>query len=129
VITVSGLKKTIEENEKMAKNVFQGSVFELNAKVKERTPVDTGFARNSWLVTKNSSYAGRPGGNSGTESILNVKSANLGDALYINNGAEYIKKLEDGHSAQAPAGMVAISIAEFPTMVKEQIKDYKRVHK
>jgi hypothetical protein len=42
-----------------------------------------------------------------------MASAEFGGTIWIFNNVVYIKRLEDGWSQQAPAGMVAISLAEF----------------
>lgn len=43
-----------------------------------------------------------------------MSKAKFGQTIWIYNNVRYIKRLEDGHSQkQAPAGMVAVSIAEM----------------
>ncbi|HZX76156.1 hypothetical protein [Lysobacter sp.] len=45
------------------------------------------------------------------------------DAIYITNSLPYIRTLEyEGHSKQAPAGMVRISVAEFQTFVDDAVR-------
>src|SRR5688572_24832833 len=41
-----------------------------------------------------------------------VVAVQHGEAIIISNNLPYIVKLEHGHSQQAPAGVVAVSIAE-----------------
>jgi hypothetical protein len=50
------------------------------------TPVDTGKARNGWQID------------------------DAGGVVEITNNVEYIAKLNDGHSAQAPAGFIEAAV-------------------
>lgn len=60
----------------------------LVAKLKERTPVDTGYARSRWAIVE------------------------LGPAIDVMNDAPYIMRLNDGWSQQAPAGFIEQCIDE-----------------
>jgi len=42
--------------------------------------------------------------------------------ITIYNNLEYIEALENGHSQQAPAGMVAVSLAEFNIKLERNMK-------
>jgi hypothetical protein len=84
------------------------------------TPVDTGRARANWIVTVGSpaGEADKPADKSGQEAIQQGRAAvqsfkaGLGvrGSIFITNNVEYIVPLENGHSAQAPAGMVQQAI-------------------
>lgn len=80
-----------------------------------RTPVDTGFARNSWFVDlgDGASRESNGGTSSAAEDAATIKSAPAFTPITIANGAEYIGVLENGHSQQAPNGMVSVTIAEL----------------
>jgi len=110
--------------EDMPESVITGTMIEFGSKVMERTPVDTGFARNSWTLTKNKNYTDDNG--LGEEKILDFS---LGESLYLNNGANYITSLEYGHSSQAPKGMVRITLPEIPYILQDQIRDYMRANR
>lgn len=61
-------------------------------RLKENTPVDTGNARDGWkLVLSGDGFERK---------------------AKITNDVPYIAQLEHGSSTQAPAGIVAVSIAE-----------------
>jgi len=48
------------------------------------------------------------------EGFTAMATAKAGGTIWIYNNVRYIKRLEDGHSQrQAPAGMVAVSLAEI----------------
>lgn len=87
----------------------------------EDTPADVGTAKSNWLV-KSGSYAsgtvaahvpGKKGSTAGAnenaakaraEADINARAR--GEALAVTNNLKYIGILNDGHSAQAPAGFI-----------------------
>lgn len=83
-----------------------------------RSPVDTGRFRASWTA-----QAGSPNPVYAVEGLdtypspnANVLLASSGlsrpfMALYVNNNLPYALRLEEGHSGQAPAGIVAPTVA------------------
>lgn len=82
--------------------------------VREKTPIDTGFARNSWFVDLGGESRSSNGGSDTTQQDVDrIKDSRPFQAITIANGAEYIGALEDGHSRQAPSGMVAVTISEL----------------
>lgn len=108
-------------------------IYDLDKKIILRTPVDTGWARMNWNISVESpdmshtpSKPYEPGSYP-PQAPEEAASFALGRAdrwvgiilsdpfhvFYISNGIPYIEELEAGHShRQAPAGMVAISLAE-----------------
>jgi hypothetical protein len=52
-------------------------------------------------------------------SSVPVKAA--GKVHYIQNSLPYMQALEDGHSTQAPAGIVAVTEVEFQDYVQKAI--------
>jgi hypothetical protein len=48
-----------------------------------------------------------------------IKAA--GEVHYIQNSLPYMQALEDGHSTQAPAGIVAVTEVEFQDYVQKAI--------
>lgn len=91
--------------------------------IKERTPVDTGYARAQWQIhlVGDTLYA-RPVGDHAGEDIAALSRFDLKihDTLILSNVAAYIKRLEyEGHSKQAPDGMVRVTMAEVEGRMKE----------
>jgi hypothetical protein len=110
---------------------------ELLRRVVRRTPVDTGAARQNWLVTLNDeSHEFKE---NSAENAINagqkiIKQAKGDDTIIIQNNAPYINMLEyggypknpkhngfnakgfsktkDGFSRQAPNGMVGVTMIE-----------------
>jgi hypothetical protein len=88
------------------------------AKVTEKSPVDTGHFQNNWLVS-----IGQPD-ESTTESIGTFAAKSAGaiaayasvtgfPVIYLQNNLPYALRIENGWSSQAPAGVVAMTVAEL----------------
>lgn len=92
-------------------------VTEVAAELAVSTPVDTGFARASWIPsvgTPSSEQGGSeeaPNPAAATQGLREVLAYRLtmGKA-YVANNVRYIRKLDRGHSKQAPAGFVRTSV-------------------
>jgi hypothetical protein len=103
--------------------VVKKVAFQLFRRIIEKTPVDTGRARASWNIaigSINPSIA-PDGQHQKNPSALAAKAttvlAGYGadgrlPAVWISNNLPYIGELENGHSQQAPAGMLKLSIME-----------------
>lgn len=88
------------------------------------TPVDTGRARSNWIVNLDSANTttrepyspgqdGATGGanarsaiEQGSAEIARYRGGHVNAAIHITNNLAYIGRLNNGHSAQAPAGFV-----------------------
>lgn len=125
-IRVEGVQATINFVENTVESVIIGTAYELGSRFKERTPVDTGFAKNSWIISLSSDSFGTPGANNLDAHMAAVNHIKLGKTIYINNGADYIAALENGHSQQAPQGMVAVTLPEVSGIVNDQIRDARK---
>jgi hypothetical protein len=104
-------------NKERMERVMREAVAEAGARIIERTPVDTGFARANWFPTLNGQMAA--GGGGAVVATVSFSGARLGDTLGMVNNTEYIRALEYGHSQQAPQGMVRVTARQWPTIVKE----------
>jgi hypothetical protein len=81
-----------------------------------KTPVDTGWARNNWAVFIGWNCPTEPIGTRPKDGIpttvppFDVKGAlfKIPDkpVIWVYNNVPYIEVLEDGHSSQAPTGMM-----------------------
>lgn len=85
------------------------------------TPVDTGRARSNWQVQAGAmpegvkdAYAPGKGANTVAQNTqaaieqgkIAIQAASVEQEIHVTNNLAYIGKLNDGHSAQAPAGFV-----------------------
>jgi hypothetical protein len=84
-----------------------------------RTPVDTGRARGSWQVTSGHPATSSPIGVDPSGSATIGKGATAaaeltpGEDAFICSNLVYMPELERGHSKQAPAGIVAVTVEEL----------------
>lgn len=102
-------EKLVLFQKKLAFDLLRGIVL--------KTPVDTGRARGNWQVTIGKPAKGVVGEDSSGGSTITQGVRNLGglgpfQVVWIVNNLPYIQPLENGHSGQAPKGMVALTLAE-----------------
>lgn len=97
-----------------------------------RTPVDTGRARANWqttigapageeLDTVNKIPVGVPGGSADLERALIIDQHKGDESIFLTNNLPYIEVLENGSSGQSPAGMVKVTLAEYPHIVEDAV--------
>lgn len=94
-------------------------------KIVRRTPVDTGRARGNWQTSVGAPVDGvlYVDDKSGGGAIARGDNATDGlkpfTTVWIANNLPYIEPLENGHSQQAPAGMVGVTLAELAAGLNE----------
>lgn len=96
----------------------------------QRTPVDTGRARASWGMSEGAPISSVPPEGKYPPVTTNVSAGGLSHLLgtkpvFICSNLDYIEPLENGHSQQAPAGMVRVSIAEVQARITLLVKKAK----
>lgn len=90
-----------------------------------------GHARANWshsigaLVNQEFKEIDATGGASIDRIISSVPVKAAGEVHYIQNSLPYMQALEDGHSTQAPAGIVAVTEVEFQDYVQKAIGELK----
>lgn len=104
-----------------AHNVVRKTALAVDQTVVMATPVDEGRARANWQVRAGIAatdvippYAPGKGGSTSAQNTqaaleqgkIAISSAQPGQEIHITNNLPYIGPLNDGHSAQAPAGFV-----------------------
>ncbi len=118
-----------EKTKEAIDDVFREVVIEIGTSVIRLSPVDTGRFKGNWQFT-----VGAPSNQSidtfdkaGHETIAilvaEVSKLEAGQVAYIVNNLVYGIPLEYGHSDQAPAGMVQITLARFQQIVEEAIRN------
>lgn len=137
---MAGPKEFERNMRKRARNVEQGAAqavrkaaLAIDAAVVLATPVDTGRARSNWQVSLNAppgntlpAYSPGAGGNTGSANAQaalqqgadTVARSRPGDSIWITNNLPYIGRLNNGHSAQAPAGFVQKAITVGANAIK-----------
>jgi hypothetical protein len=108
-------------------NFRRGVTIAVFSAVIQDTPVDTGRARGNWRVSE-----GQPqlnpvdredkSGEVPKGEILTLVSKSQGDKpVFLANNLPYAEPLENGHSKQAPAGMVRKNVARFQSLVNQKL--------
>src|SRR5690554_3218372 len=113
--------------EKIDKTV-KGATVTVASNVIFATPVDTGAARGNWQTSVGQPKAGvtdRSGADAAISELVATVPDEAGSVVYVSNNLPYIRKLEYGHSQQAPKGMVRVSATEWPRIVQEEAAKHK----
>lgn len=94
----------------------------IDRRVVQETPRDTGSAKASWLVSVNqpdNTIVDKDGEDVGTAELQAIQAGaakaklfTSGDTLYIQNNQPYIEPLNEGYSAQAASGYIDAIINE-----------------
>ena len=84
------IEVTIRNDMGLEPDEFQSLCEDIFNEIVDTTPVDTGYAQSRWEI--------------------NFPNDNTCE---ISNDCDYISYLEDGHSKQAPNGMVDIALQKF----------------
>jgi hypothetical protein len=108
--------------EELAK-VTKRLTFDLADRVISNTPVREGFAKGSWLVSRNkpgSGFANRPdreGGATKAAAQAEIATIEPFDRVYLSSDCPYIIPLEEGHAAKSEpiqeGGFVAAAVNEI----------------
>ncbi len=89
------------------------------------TPVDTGRARGNWIanagspITSPSELLSKSGAESIAANYAVIQQTKLGESVYISNNLPYINRLNDGYSAQAPAGFVQKAVQPAISAIRQ----------
>lgn len=105
------------------RNGLKRTVLAIDQVLVTSTPVDTGRARSNWIVGSGPSTkaidayskgeGGSTGGDNANAALAQAKAfldANDISVIYISNNLEYIQYLNEGSSAQAPAGFIEAAV-------------------
>ncbi len=106
---------------------FKDVVIQIGETIINITPVDTGRAKGSWVLTIGAPSTVSPEryDKEGTETIAAlVAEANKlepGQVAWIVSALPYSIPLEYGHSQKAPSGMIRVTVAKFQQIVREAV--------
>jgi hypothetical protein len=118
------LDRWIAESRDKARQQFVAISLEAHARLVDLTPIDTGFCRSQWgfaigdqppriVVDRPQDAEGLAAAVSATAGLAGALKAEVGDLVWVFNPTRYATALENGHSGQAPNGMVKIAMAEL----------------
>lgn len=108
----------------------KGATTVLFTNVITATPVDQGTAKGNWQAGVGSPVTGvldvqDPSGQATIAKAAEAIPEKAGNVVYLSNNLPYIKKLEYGHSQQAPAGMVRTSAVNWPQIVEHEAAKHR----
>lgn len=118
--------------EDVSENIVRQSILDLFTSIVLQTPVDRGVLRNGWYVTfeqrsTQTPTRGAPAGNAPIERARSIMQSYdfTVNTVYFTNNLPYAQRIEfDGHSAQAPQGMVRINTARWNQIVENNIRRF-----
>ena len=105
--------------------VVRKIALEMFQRVILRSPVDTGRFRGNWQVRVGGVATGtlQLDDPSGAAAVSSAQAAALGlqpgQSISLVNNLPYAQRLENGYSAQAPAGMVSLTVQDFQQIVRK----------
>lgn len=125
----AALDHGVEMTQERLRRIFQraalmviGSIVDGDPGYSPGTPVDTGHARSQWYTF--TAGGGQPsvsgassGGDPVAQAIEVLADVQLGETVWCVNDVPYIVALEYGHSKQAPAGMVRLTLSAAQEIV------------
>lgn len=126
------LAKIAARNKQKLLKVAQNSLMRVGGRIVVMSPVADGIFKNSWLSAYGAidstitTTADASGGKSLGMLKAKLDGLAVGQVFYFTNSLPYAQRLEyDAWSAQAPAGMVRLSVANWQTIVAEEVKRVK----
>lgn len=112
------------------RNVKRLSSFDLFSSIVITTPVDKGVLRNNWFadIGRGSTKTTTEGdiGGQGTISEIErvLQGVDVVKDVFLTNNLPYAEPIEfDGHSAQAPTGMVRVNTIRWDKIVSRHARE------
>lgn len=110
-----------------ADEIFKSVVIQVGSSLINLSPVDTGRFLANWQFSINSTSnasldeTDQMGDKTLARFVKEVGPLTYGQTAYIYNNLIYGVSLEYGHSRQAPAGMLRITLARFQEIVNQAV--------
>lgn len=127
----SDIQKFVKKTGANMDEVFQKVAFDISKSVIKRTPVDSGRLKGNWQSSISSAKTGtlerldKSGNASTSEAQAVIGGLKAGDTFFIVNNLPYAKAIEEGHSPQAPQGMVRLTVLEYKQMIRRAVRALK----
>jgi hypothetical protein len=120
----------VEKAKENADLVVRKIALDVFGRVIAKSPVDTGRFKSNWLCAVGSIPEGTTVAIDISSAITRMERAALGakagDVVYLVNNLPYARRLEYGHSKQAPGGMVRLTVAEFGAIVNDAAREVNK---
>lgn len=127
-----GLSRNVVSN---ANDIVKGAARSFMKRVIDETPVDTGKAVSNWKVglgyephgIEQSAVPGKGGSTAAPNrerayllASTRISARVTGQTIYVVNNAEYIDRLNNGYSDQAPGGFIDQAVADTNAYLRSQ---------
>lgn len=101
--------------------VVKALILEIDANLRETTPVKTGHARANWVPSVGAPHVGEDGGEAQAAGAGAIASYKLTDGpAWESNNVPYVPRLNDGHSKQAPALFIEAAIDKAIATIEQR---------
>lgn len=130
---LSDIAKWIEKSKKAQDMYVQKTILEIDKRLIQKSPVDTGRFKNNWNISDGfinpsttESTAPNITQSKSAASVFSIKAN--GQTVFITNALPYAYRIEyEGWSKiKAPAGVVRITIAEMATILRDAAFEVKQ---
>lgn len=124
----SDLRRFANKTNQKMETAVKSALVRVGTSVVIKSPVDTGRFRNNWLaaygtVDTTVNFGTDAGGSNAIGNLkMSVEGMNFKEVFYFTNSLPYASGLEYGDSAQAPNGMVRISVAAWENILAQEIR-------
>jgi len=114
-----------------AERIVRETEIDLYSAVIMQTPVKEGLARGNWFFesgaesTRITDSTDKDGGRTVAAMKSDASAALFPRKAYLTNNLPYAIPLEEGHSANAPAGMVRINAKRAAALLRAKVREHK----
>lgn len=114
-----------------AELVVRKTALELQSQMIQASPVDTGRFRANWqcgigaVNQTTTNRAGKVGYAALGRTSEALQGWKPGQTIYLTNSLPYAKRLENGWSKQAPAGIVALTVQNYANTLEKVVRSMK----
>jgi len=124
------LRKIAKKKKQTLNQAYSSIMFDLANQMITMSPKDTGAFQANWLAALNSgdyTYDKSKTNVSEADGRLTITLGGLTTSsnFYFTNSLPYADELENGHSDQAPSGVVRVTINDFPQIVEKRVREVR----
>ena len=117
----AALEAFARDSKDKADMLVRDVVLEIGDRLIQRSPVDTSAFQSNWrygLETRDAFFSKTLVGRKELNNLEELPKAAAGFIHFVSNAAPYGPALENGHSGQAPQGMVRLTALQFDSIVE-----------
>lgn len=109
--------------------VVRKTALELQSSMIEMSPVDTGRFKGNWQAGVggvNTDTSAAAGSDAKGRTAVVLEGWKPGQTIWLTNSLVYARKLEAGHSGQAPYGMVRLTVQNYSEALARAVREVKK---